>query len=279
MYIEKRSGQREKFDIKRVENSLEKSGVSYDLIKNITSMIKNNPPKSTQELHHLIVTYLNKEHHSSFAARYNLKTALFDLGPDGFFFEQFIALILREMGFKVQTNVTIPGACVEHEVDIIGYNNTISYFIECKFHNQQGTKSDIKVPLYVQARFEDIQEFHKKETFHKKEHLPWCVTNTEFSSQAIAYASCKKMRMLDWSYPEKENLAYLVDYYGLHPITALTTLSHEQKQSLIKKGLLLCRDAEKFYYAFKEVGFSDHDAQRLIDQAGAVTKIERDAKQ
>lgn len=272
-YIQKRSGQRERFSIERVNRSLHKSRVPEVLIENICSIIQDNPPKTTKELHDFIVTYLENQEHAPLAARYNLKSALFDFGPDGFYFEQFIAHLLKAMSFNVQTNITMPGVCVDHEIDVLAYNSEVSYFIECKFHNQQGIKSDIKIPLYVQARFEDIKEHHQHTFSHEKVHLPWCVTNTAFSAQALAYATCKKMRMLDWRYPEKENLAFLVDYYALHPITALTMLSRPQKQKLMEKGLILCKDVQRFAYIFKELGFSSAETASIIAHAAAIPLV------
>jgi Holliday junction resolvase-like predicted endonuclease len=271
--IKKRSGNVEAFSVEKVRHSLERSGISEKIIEKLLAEIEKEKPHTTEQLHHLIITNLNKHHHGSFAARYNLKTALFELGPAGFPFEQFIARLLQAMGFRTETDVTLQGRCVTHEVDVIAHREDISYLIECKFHNVQGITSNIKVPLYIQSRFNDIKEHHSNERAHTKIHVPWCVTNTVFSEQARAYAACQNMRMLDWHYPEHESLARLVDHYSLHPITALTTLSLREKQFLIQKGLILCKEASHFRHAFKELGFSDDHTHAIIEQAERVSTI------
>jgi len=35
-------------------------------------------------------------------------------------------------------------------------------FVEAKFHNRLGVKTDLKVALYVKARFDDLKMVHKR---------------------------------------------------------------------------------------------------------------------
>lgn len=271
LYIQKRSGMHEPFMISKVRRSLERSGLSNDMIEEIIVKIHKNPPKTTKDLHTTIINFLNQRHHGSLAARYNLKTALFELGPDGFLFEKFMSYVLEALGFTVKTNVIVQGDCVDHEVDIIAYDKDISYFVECKFHIKQGIKSNIKTPLYVQARFEDIKKRHEKEHNDQKTHSPWCVTNTDFTEQAHAYAACQRMRMLDWRYPENDSLAKLIERYGLYPITALTTLSRSQKEHLMQEGLILCKDIRHYEYLFKKLHITPEQFEVLAQEAHVIS--------
>ena len=71
--------------------------------------------------------------------------------------------------------------------------------IECKFHNQIGLKTNIKVILYIQARFEDVRtEWEQKPRDSHKFHHAWVVTNTHFTSKAIKYAECMDIKLLGW---------------------------------------------------------------------------------
>ena len=99
------------------------------------------------------------------------------------------------------------GACVSHEIDVIAEKTTAALVIECKFHNQPGTKSDVKVALYVQARFEDIQkQWQKQPEPSRKFHEVWLATNTKLTSDAIQYASCVGLKAIGWDYPPNNGL-------------------------------------------------------------------------
>jgi DNA-binding winged helix-turn-helix (wHTH) protein len=58
-------------------------------------------------------------------------------------------------------------------------------------------KSNVKVPLYVFSRFNDLKE-RKQIVFSKNEIISkcWIVTNNRFTSDAIAFAKCSGMNLL-----------------------------------------------------------------------------------
>jgi hypothetical protein len=60
--------------------------------------------------------------------------------------------------------------------------------VECKFHSARENKSNVKVPLYVFSRFNDLKE--RKQIVSKNEIISkcWIVTNNRFTSDAIAFA-------------------------------------------------------------------------------------------
>ena len=146
--------------------------------------------------------------------------------------------------------------------------------IECKFHNRTVIKSDVKVTLYVQARFEDISDAWKqKERVEHTFHQAWVVTNTQFTSEAIKYGICKNMQLLGWGYPAKDNLAQLIEKYELFPITTLTSLNRSQKRRLLKEGLVLCKDARDHKKTLEKVGFKPREIQKIIAEAEAVCKL------
>ena len=127
--------------------------------------------------------------------------------------------------------------------------------VECKFHNQPGIKSDVKISLYVQARFEDIKKKWEAMPGHlKKFHQAWLVTNTELTSDAIRYAECVGMKALGWNYPANNSLQNWVETSKLHPVTCLTSLSNSQKKYLMENNVILCR--------------SIHDNEKLLNRIG-----------
>ena len=100
---------------------------------------------------------------------------------------------------------------------------------------------DVKTPLYIHSRFEDVlaNEFLK---FKEKTFTGWVITNSKFTSDAIAYGGCKGMQLLGWDYPVHNSLKDWVDRTGLYPLTCLTSLTRSEKEWLLSKGYVLVKD-------------------------------------
>ena len=281
-YITKISGEKELFDPEKLRRSLHKSKAPESLINEILQKVENDPSlRTTQSIYGFAYDCL-RQSKPSLAARYSLKQALIELGPVGFPFEQFIAHLFRKEGYFVETNQIVVGHCVEHEVDVICSNNKQKFMVECKFHGRPELKCDVKVSLYVKARFDDIKEAHVKsaalrQTQNERDvdefHEAWIVTNTKFTTEAIKFATCRNIQLIGWSIPEGRSLSELVAKYGAHPITALTSLSGSQKRMLIQNNIVLCQDVEKHKNMFKELGFSHDEIENLVNEAHEVCTI------
>ena len=272
--ITKANGQKEPFDMKKFENSLKKSGAAASTIKKISNKIKQLKPETTKKLHQKAIQLLKKEH-KGVAGRYNLKKALFALGPSGYPFEKYIAQLFKAQGYITKLNQLMVGKCVNHEVDIIIKHENRHDTVECKFHNKMGNKADVTIALSTRARFEDISAAWKKNPDDKHNtHRGWLVTNTQFTSETIKYGTCVGLQLLGWNYPHKNNLPQLIDQVGLHPITTLTTLTKKQKREFIKKGLVLCSQARKQKGLLKKFGFSDQKISNLILESESVCKLD-----
>jgi hypothetical protein len=166
-----------------------------------------------------------------------------ELGPSGFPFEKFVAEILAAQGYMVQTGQIIRGKCVNHEIDVIAEKEEQHFMIECKYHNQPGTVSDVKVSLYIHARFKDVEASWIELPGHRsKFHQGWVVTNTRFSNDAIDYGTCAGLKLIGWNYPDGGSLRSLIDKLGLYPITCLGSLSKAEKQKLLDNNIVLCRE-------------------------------------
>lgn len=236
----KATGQIEPFAGEKVISSLMGAGSSRELAEKIVSQITphlyQNIP--TFEIYSEVMKILKKEK-EDLATKYNLKKAIMDLGPTGYPFEKFVAGILEAYGHKTITNQTISGKCVTHEIDVIARgeaNKTnLTYMIECKFHSIPGGRTDIKVALYTYARFLDTKE---KNGFD----IPWLITNTKVTQEVKTYGLCVGMKVTAWDYPEGKSLNEMIDKSGLHPITAITSLSDERKRLLVEQGIIFCKD-------------------------------------
>ena len=134
------------------------------------------------------------------------------------------------------------GRCVEHEIDVIAWNDSKLIIAEAKFHNDIVLKSDLKVALYVGARFDDLKEtLFDAEGEKRKYDEAYLITNTKFTSSAIEYAECKGLALIGWNYPSGANLHNMIEDFNLHPITALTTLTGSEKRELLSNGIVLCK--------------------------------------
>lgn len=270
--ITKASGEKELFSTQKFQRSLHKAGADPATIERITNEVLNNPDlTSTHEIYQYAFSQL-KLQTPAIAARYSIKTAISELGPSGYPFEKFVAEILKQDGYETLLNQVVQGFCVAHELDIVLKKEGRHIMVECKFHTPH-LKTNVKVPLYIKARFDDLEKKNKKNPREHAIHEAWVVTNTKFTSEAIAYGECVGITMLGWGYPEKNNLAQRIDRLGLHPITALTSLSRKQKAILIQEGLVLCKDTAARRELLKKAGLSDQKIKLVLEEADQICAL------
>jgi len=241
--IRKTSGELEPFSEEKVRSSLTRAridkGVQDEIIRRLFSRLYEGI--TTRKIYSLVYGWL-KDDKPYLASRYNLKRAVMALGPTGYPFEKFIAGVLVHCGFQTTVSTIIKGRCISHEIDVLAQKDNVRYMGECKFHNRQGIKTDVKVALYVDARFLDIKDTPINFFGEKTVSQALLATNTKLTSQAIAYCRCKKMQMISWNYPQGFSLRELIEKEGLHPITCLSSLSRKEKQSLLSEGFVFCHD-------------------------------------
>jgi len=231
----KATGDKEPFSEDKVKISIQRAGIPDELetqvVEHVKSKLYENIP--TSEIYHHITEFLGKS--SSYSkAKYSLKQAIMDLGPTGYPFEDFVSEILKEDSYTTKTRSLLSGKCITHEIDVIAQKQNKRIMIEAKFHNEPGIRTDVHVALYTKARFDDLKD---KYNFSEA----WIVTNTKVTSDALAYALCENLKIISWSYPERDSLRDLIEKFNLHPMTVLTTLSENQKQQLLEKHVVLCK--------------------------------------
>jgi hypothetical protein len=243
--IIKASGQRQIFDHSKLRDSLLRARatpqVADEISRHIESELKEG--MTTKDIYRHAFDMLHRVE-KPLAVRYSLRKAVMELGPSGFPFEKFVAEIFKAKGFETITDVELLGSCVPHEIDVVAWNENKLIIVEAKFHNMLGVKSDLKVALYIKARFDDLANSVFDYGGKRKVDEGWLVTNTKFSHQAITYAECKNMKLVGWNYPAKGNLQDLVEDAGLHPITCLTSISKNEKHLLLTAGVVLCKTVE-----------------------------------
>ncbi|HEX8994008.1 MAG TPA: ATPase, partial [Candidatus Paceibacterota bacterium] len=210
--IVKADGQNEVFDPARLVTSLMRAGAGAYAAERIARTISDMvvPGMSSREVYARAFALLRKESRPV-AARYALRRALLELGPTGHPFEDFIGHLYQTLGWQVETRKIIRGACVSHEVDLYASHagDDVHLAAELKYHNDPNYKTDLKVALYVKSRFEDIFACDPKVRACPIDR-GLLVTNTKFTSEAIAYAECAGVELLGWGYPVNNSLYTLM---------------------------------------------------------------------
>lgn len=265
--IVKSSGKRVHFSIEKLRNSLKRSGADSETIQQIVDTVRDELYQgiSTKEIYHRAFALLKKKK-AVFASKYKLKNALYELGPTGFPFEKFIAALLQYSGYETVVGQVFRGKCVTHEVDVVAQKKEQYIVAECKFHRDPSRKCDVKVPLYIHSRYRDILAFERLQSPNEG----WVVTNTQFTKDAMEYGKCSGLYLLSWDYPKNDALKDRIDRLALYPITVSTLLSKCEKQFLLSRNVVLCRQLIEDDFYLDHLGVSENRKARILEDINAI---------
>ena len=268
MKVVKHSGHIVDFDVEKLRKSLLRSGVGIDLVNNVVHKILEQVYEgiTTRKIYKLAFALLKKES-GSHAARYNLRAALQMLGPAGFFFEKFIARLFQKLGYQTQTNLFLKGKCVQHEIDVVIQKEGKTAIVECKFHATNDAVTDVKVPMYILSRFNDVS-YNEHELFGENRTISECylVTNNRFTSDAIAFGECSGLHLMSWDYPKQMNIRGFIDQEHLYPITCLTSLTMAEKEKLLIQDVILVREIPKHCDVLENIGISPNRIKNVLKE-------------
>lgn len=274
--IIKLDGTKEPFDEEKLANSLARAGANKGTISDITNQVSHElkDGMSTVDIYTHAFDLLRKHHHPT-AVKYSLRRAMFELGPDGFPFERYVSRIFKLWGYETLTDQMVMGACVPHEVDVVAWKGDELAMVEAKFHNEIALRSDLKVVLYVKARYDDLSKnmynFGGKER-HLSQDGRWLVTNTKFTDVAVKYGTCNGLKLLGWNFPMEGNLHDLIEENGLHPITCLSALSSNDKKNLIGLNVLTCIDVIGKPEILNKIGLKPDVIERVLTECQMVVE-------
>ena len=256
--IVKASGAPEEFDIRKLADSLIRSGTAADVAEEIAAEVSKQIVSSTRTKDIFrMAKKLLRQYNLAAGMRYSLKKAIAMLGPTGYPFEKYVARILKEHGYSTEVDRIIDGFCVSHEVDILASNGNGHYVIECKYHSNGGKPTDVKVALYVHSRFDDIRKAFESSKEHALEiHQGWLVTNTRCTTDAIKYSRCVGLRIISWRYPETGSLEKLIEEKRLYPATILPSARRKSLDALFANNFILAQD------------IADIDEESFLERSG-----------
>lgn len=294
----------ESFQPEKLFRSLQRAGATEELARAVVGRISEKLTRSVTTADIVTRVCLELDQlDSRVAARYRLRRALLELGPEGYPFERYVAKIFARYGYTVLVNQHIPGRCISHEVDVSAQNYNRHLMIECKYHNRRGVQSDAKVAMYTWARFVDIRD--RPRSRHRQGHRHggasgtsgagaplleendspftegWLVTNTKVTRDALAFCQCVGLKVLGWDEPPERSLQHVIESAGLYPITCLPRLggglpdlNQLQRRALLRHDLLLCQDLIEHAAELPRVGFSPAAAAQLVIAARQVVGVD-----
>lgn len=271
--IVKHSGVKANFSIEKLKNSLRKSGAEESLVEEISNRVRDELYQgiSTKEIYNRAFALLKKKK-NVYASKYKLKKAIYELGPTGFPFEKFVGALLFYSGYIVKTGQILQGKCVTHEVDVVAHKNGQYIVAECKFHSDEGRNCDVKVPLYIHSRYRDILNFYGEKNKNESPNEGWVVTNTRFTEDALKYGKCSNLYLLSWDFPKDNGIKDRIDNLGLYPITVSTLLSEREKQFLLSRDVVLCKQLIDDAFYLDHLGITDKRKERILNEIKLLCK-------
>jgi Holliday junction resolvase-like predicted endonuclease len=273
LIVTKAGGQQVVFSEEKLRTSMRNSGATEDLIDSVLAELlpQLHDGISTRKIYRLAFNKL-KNRSKTIASRYKLKQAIMELGPDGFIFEKIVARILQQKGYHTKVGSIVQGKCITHEIDVIATTDSEQLLVECKYHSLQGKISDVKIPLYIRSRFEDVkQNWMTYPELKSKELNCLIVTNTRFSPDALTYGRCIGLDLLGWDYPIGKGIKNLIDQFGLYPITCLNSLTKAEKNQLLEKGMLFCSDIQENQDILNQSAMKDSRIKNLLREVQNLT--------
>jgi hypothetical protein len=259
----KSSGTTEPFSKKKLYTSIHHTGLLPKTCKKITDKVAAELDEGfkTRDIYRKALN-LVRESSPVAAIHYSLKRALFDLGPSGHPFENFVGKYFEAKGFETKTCQTIQGKFVKHEIDVVGTKDNQKIFAECKFHNHQGIKNDVKITLYVKARWDDVKDGPEGRNLK----YFFLASNTSFSLDAIMYAEGSGLQLLGVNAPKELSFFDEIKKMRLYPITSLKQINRHFKSRLLASGFVLAKELTSQQKLLIQMGMTDVEIGRLMNE-------------
>lgn len=267
--ILKASGLPETFSKKKLYLSLERTGLPQKECQKISDKVAGEigEGSETKDIYNKTLR-LVKQASPVATVHYSLKKSLFQLGPEGHHFETYVSKYFEEIGHQTETCRTLQGKFVRHEVDVIAHMNGKKIYAECKFHNHSGVKNDVKISLYVKARWDDL----KDGLDGKNLKAFYVVSNTSFTLDAITYANGTGLKLLGVNMPEGDSFLDKIRKLKLYPVTSLRHLPRIYKKELLLRNVVLARDVKNYTSLLRNLGMTEGDLDVVLNEVDMLTR-------
>jgi len=155
---------------------------------------------------------------------------------------------------------TFQGRFVRYDVDVVASLNGKRFFVECKFHYGPGIKNDVKVALYVKARWDDLKDGPEGKNLHGF----YLASNTAFTKDALAYANGSKLELLGVNAPDGNPFLVEIKRLRLYPITSLRSLNKFSKIELLSRGIMAAQDLHYHKQILQRIGLSEEKIIQVL---------------
>ncbi len=254
-YVTKADGSLQPFDRGRVRRTLRNMGLGEEDADRIAAEIEESVPDGVKTAAVLrMIRTRARAVRPAVAHRTNLRRALALLRPKPEF-EEFVRVLLREHGYRVETGCILAGRCGEHEVDAIARKDGATIFVEVKHHASHHRMTGLDEGRIARAIVEDLQEGCRSGRCPISVDGALIVCNTKLSEHAKRYATCRGIGHIGWDYPEEQNLRTMIEGTQSYPVTIVTGVGPSVSTRLAAAGVLTAKQV-----AYGDAEVIAHDA-------------------
>lgn len=235
--VKKADGSLQIFKRGKVLRTCRRMGLSgkeaEEVVSEIERKIYDGIP--TKKIINMILQH-GKRHKPHFGHMRDLREALGGMRskPD---FEQFVAMLLENRGYKTETNKIVRGKCVEHEVDVIATKGGEVIYVEVKHHDQFHTFTGLDTLLEINSTFQDLADGYSAGKNKHNFTNAMLVTNTKVSNHARSYASCRGIDAIAWQVPPHRGIESYIHDKSFYPITILKDIDKNIQGKLGDSGV------------------------------------------
>lgn len=172
--------------------------------------------------------------------RTDLRRALALLRPKPDF-EEFVRVLLREHGYRVQAGCVLAGRCGEHEVDAVASKDGATIFVEVKHHASHHRMTGLDEGRIARAIVEDLQEGFRSGRCTVSIDGALIVCNTKLSEHAKRYAACRGIGHIGWDYPAEQNLRAMIEETQSYPVTIVSGVGPSASTRLAAAGVFTAK--------------------------------------
>jgi len=116
----------------------------------------------------------------------------------------------------------------------------------------------------MNSRYNDIRTHQSADQAENS--LGWVVANTRFTADALAYGTCVGLYLLSWDYPKNNGLKDRVNVLGLYPITVSELLTAQEKNFLLGRNIVLCKQLLNDRFYLDHLGVSESRKAKIINE-------------
>lgn len=241
-HVTKADGSLQPFDPGKVRRTLRNLGLGAGDADRVADEIEESVPDGVKTAAVLrMIRARARTVRPAVRHRTDLRRALALLRPKPDF-EEFVRVLLREHGYRVQTGCVLAGRCGEHEVDAVASKDGATIFVEVKHHASHHRMTGLDEGRIARAIVEDLQEGFRSGRCTVSIDGALIVCNTKLSEHAKRYAACRGIGHIGWDYPAEQNLRAMIEETQSYPVTIVSGVGPSVSARLAAAGVLMAKE-------------------------------------